>query len=346
MRRFLACLRTDLTVIRRNNFPWIMLIALGVTCAAVYLLPRELKRAAPRYLYDATPERTLQKLLAREIPPERFLGSRESLEEAVRSGRENVGIAAESGPQGPTLTVLYNGTMPERQLRLVEAGLRHLWGQSEGEDAGTDVRVRLLMQPHDPIPLNLSLLPVLLAFEVIVLGFLFVAVMVFQEKQDGSIRAFRVSPAGTWSYLLSKVTLWVLLTVLYGTLLLLVTRGPGLARWLSLLALVGLSGLFMTLVGLAVSVFFRSISEWFFVGVGILVLNMLPQVSYLHPSFSPAWLTWLPSYPLLFALRDLLFRPGSPGQLRAALLQTGVGVALALPAAYFAVRGRLMRGPA
>jgi hypothetical protein len=43
------------------------------------------------------------------------------------------------------------------------------------------------------------------------------------------------------------------------------------------------------------------------VGVAVLIINSLPMISYGLPSFAPAWLTYIPSYPTVFATRDLLF---------------------------------------
>ncbi len=341
MRRLLAQARTDLTVILRNNFPWIMLIALAATSAAVYLLPREPQPGAPVYVYAAGSGGKLGEALGREVPADRFLDSSQALEEAVRSRRGAVGLLLQPAQEGTAVVLLHTGDMPPRQARLIEAGLLQLRREAEG-DSAPPFRTELLAAEEEPIPLNLSLLPVLMVFEVIVLGFLFVAVTVFQEKQDGSIQAFRVSPGSVWTYLLSKTALWMALTMVYGALLLLITRGPRV-RWGPLLALLAVSGLFMTLLGLLVSVFFRSISEWFFAGVGILLLNMLPQISYLHPSFSPPWITWIPSYPVLFAVRDLLFRPQASARFAAALARSAAAAAILLPAALLAVHRRLMK---
>ena len=360
MRRFAALLRTELTVVMRNNFPWVMLAVLALSAGLVHVLPARVEGGAPRYLHDATGERRLEAFLEAELGPEGIVASRQALEQAVRAEREAVGILVEPAPAPPggarpgvSITLVHNGEIPPRQLNTIEAGLRRLWGRAvreaagAGEAAGTRGKVLTLRAAAEPIPLNKSVVPVLMVFEVIVLGFLFVAVTVFQEKQDGSIRAYRVSPGGTWTYILSKTAVWLLLTTAYGALLLAATMGF-VMPWGRLLALTALSALFMTLVGLLVSVFFRSISEWFVVGVGILVINMLPQISYLEPAFSPAWITWIPSYPVLFAVRELLFaaEPGGAAaleQLRAALVRTGVSAAVVVPFVYWAVRARLMR---
>jgi ABC-2 type transport system permease protein/fluoroquinolone transport system permease protein len=342
MRRFLILLRLDFKVIFRNGFHWVLLITLGVTTVTVHLLPKSIQVSPPRYLYDATNHQAMARALSDELPEEHFLSNETQLIEAVRGGRQNAGILVREENGEATIEIYYNGPMPEKQRKLVEAGLKRLWWETQGSPGNESFRVVELREALDTYPLNKGVVPVLLVFEVIVLGFLFVAVMVFQEKQDGSIRAFRVSPGGSWIYLWSKTVVWVIFTVLYGTALLLLTMGP-LLSWLRLLVLLALAGTFMTLLGLLVSVFFRNISEWFFIGVGILVLNMLPQISYLNPAFAPAWITWIPSYPLLFAVRDLLFRSDVGGQFGRALLQIGAFTTVLLPLTYVAIRAKLMR---
>ncbi len=108
-------------------------------------------------------------------------------------------------------------------------------------------------------------LPALLAFEVIVLGFLLVAVFIFQEKSDGSIKAYCISPGGTLSYLLSKTALFAVIVLIYGLFFLLFTIGiPEQLLKISVVLL--LASALYTLLGIIVEVFFRGISDWLFVG--------------------------------------------------------------------------------
>jgi hypothetical protein len=176
----------------------------------------------------------------------------------------------------------------------------------------------------------------------VLLGFFIVAVLVFQEKQEGAIRAYRVSPAGPLAYILSKNLLLVVLALPYGGLLVLAGRGLEV-NYLNLFILIILSSSLMTFAGLFVAVFFNNISEWFFIGVFILILNMLPLIAYAMPAFAPAWLTWIPSYPVVFGVREILFPTGKSGFMlpMAGLLAAQTAVALA--AAYWAVSTRLMR---
>jgi ABC-2 type transport system permease protein/fluoroquinolone transport system permease protein len=109
------------------------------------------------------------------------------------------------------------------------------------------------------------------------------------------------------------------------------------------LLLLVLSSAFMTLFSLAVAVFYRSLSEWFFVGVAVLVINSLPMISYGMPSFAPTWLTYIPSYPTVFATRDLLFHGAGWSDVQPVVLYLAALTLVAFAAAYMSIRYRLLK---
>ncbi len=41
-------------------------------------------------------------------------------------------------------------------------------------------------------------------------------------------------------------------------------------------------------------------------------LMTLPTVAYFFPGFSPVWLRYFPTYPILFGLREAIFPSGNP----------------------------------
>ncbi len=203
-------------------------------------------------------------------------------------------------------------------------------------------RQELLRPASEKPPFNLNLLPMLLALEVAMLGFFFVAALVFQEKEEGSIRAFRVSPAGTWPYILSKAVSNVLLSLLYGVLLFVFTIGlrPELP---AVLLLVALAGFLMTTVGLTIGVFFKSLSEFVYILAGIMVVISLPVVSYFLPSFRAAFFPFIPTYPLMFGIRELIFSTGKTGFYLPMLLILAAEVLVILVLSRVVVERKLMK---
>jgi ABC-2 type transport system permease protein/fluoroquinolone transport system permease protein len=132
------------------------------------------------------------------------------------------------------------------------------------------------------------------------------------------------------------------LSLAYGAILL-VAAFRGTINYPLVLAVLVLTSSLMTMLSLAVSVFYRNLSEWFFVGVGILLVNSLPMISYALPSFAPAWMTWLPSYPAVFAVRGILFHGAGLAEVAPALGYLLAGNLVAFGASYWAVQRRLMK---
>ena len=163
--------------------------------------------------------------------------------------------------------------------------------------------------------LRSALLPTMMAFEVVILGFLFIAVTVFQEKEEGVIRAYRVSPATTLGFCLNKVLLWTAISTIYGLILSLATANFGI-NYLQLAALLITASFFYSSLGLIIAVFFRNLSDWFIPGVGVLVVNMLPLLGLAvdsgNGSDSPLWMQMIPGFHSLSQFR-MIFTQGQMG---------------------------------
>jgi hypothetical protein len=156
-----------------------------------------------------------------------------------------------------------------------------------------------------------------------------------------------VTPSGALNYIFSKTALFILLSLAYGIPILAVTYAlmpaGSTPNFALTLLLVVLSSAFMTLFSLALAVFYRSLSEWFFMGLAVLLINSLPMISYGMPSFAPAWLTFIPSYPTVFATRDVLFNGAGLADIFPVVLYLSALIVLAFVAAYAAIRYRLLK---
>lgn len=351
MKRFTSLFLQDLTLAYRSGHILITVLILLVILALVVFLPREFK-IHNELFYDATPEGRLAAYLTEKGAPAGQVYSAEngggeaggdeaSFREALASQPMKVGVIFRGSLEQPEFEILAANNIAPETLGLLEVSLesaiRELRG---GRPAG--LPVTYLRTPTAPPAFNLNLVPVALVFEVVLLGFFIVAVMMFQEKQEGTLLAYRVTPAGALGYLFSKTLLFILLSLGYALPVVLVGFG-GRVNWGALGLLIVLSSSLMTLFSLAVAVFFRNLSEWFFVGVAILVVNSLPMISYGFPAFAPAWLTLIPSYPAVFATREVLFHAAGLAESAPTLLYLAGLNLLALAAAYAAVRFKLLK---
>ena len=340
--RFRSLFMQDLLLSYRNGYVLVTAVLLAIMIALVQFLPDEINIGPAEFIFDATPGQALEaSLLAQGAAAESFVDSRAALESALADAQTGVGIVVDGTLAAPQVTFLTEGRIAEQNLNLLRAVVD---GQIAAlrDDGQAVVAVEQLRPSTDPIPLNKKFLPVAVVFEVIIIGYLLVAVMIFEEKQEGTNRAFRVSPAGTWSYLLSKNALFVVMGLLYGGLLMLYAFGFGI-NYLNLLVVIGLGTLLMSLVGMTIAVFFNNITEWFFVGIGIMIPNLLPAITYAVPAFSPEWMRFIPSYPILFGVREILFPTGDTGFMLPLLGYLLVANGVMLLLAYTAVQRKLMQ---
>ena len=311
MRRFISLFIQDLTVVSRNALMWVVAGALVVIILVVLLLiPSDYDLEDTYYFYDASEMNYLEQEARQEgLEDDFILGSLAELEDAVLAAPGSIGVYFTDTGSAPHITILHYGTISKQNLNLISVSLEKPLRPYYNLESKTDYRVEFLRPPSAVVPQNQNAVPPLLAFEVIVLGFLMAAVLLFQEKADGTNRAYRVTPGGTPPYILAKAAVFSLIGLFYGLLMIMPTIGLDLNYPALILTLI-LGCFLYTCLGLTVAVFFNNISEWLFIGIALLMVNMTPVISYGWPSFAPTWVTYIPSYPILFGLREILFPTG------------------------------------
>ncbi len=344
--RYVSLFQQDLKVTLRNGFSYVVLILAAILVAVVdFAVPSEVKLTPTELFVDLTEGRVFESVLRREgVEEARILRSREELTREVEKTRSGIGIVVEGDLENPRFTVIHQGTEAPENLNLLDATLEGLVRVMRGAESptGSDIEYLRPRAGATPVPFNKGLVPLIVVFEVVMFGFMVVAVMVFEEKQEGSIRAIRVSPARPLEYILSKASVNVLLALVYGALVVTFTVGPGV-DYPRLFLLIGAAALLMTLVSLSVAVFFGNVSEFLFVAIVFMAVFSLPMVSYLLPSFAPAFVTWIPSFPVVFGVREILFPTGKEGFLAPMVGMVLAETAVFLAASHWAVTRKLMR---
>ena len=215
-----------------------------------------------------------------------------ALKQAVREG-DAIGVSF--GADG--LTIVHPG-YSEQTLNAIALEL-----------SGTQplqVQTRLLSEHARTIPFHLASTPIFICFEALMVGFILGGALMLSEKQDGTVRALRVSPLSAAKYILSKTLLFSVIGMVYASLICVLTVGVSI-NWGLFLLLSFCGTAIFTLIGLAYTTPFRDMSGWFFSMVVLLSVNMLPAISYLSPTFTPFWMKLIPSYPILMAYRSALF---------------------------------------
>lgn len=223
-----------------------------------------------------------------------------------------------------------------RAIDAVEAAARSAGSFEAG--GWTVTVVELVPEPGQALEDRLVL--ALLVFEVLILGFLFVAVGLFQELDEGSLRAYRLSPGGQLRWMAARYALWVGASLAYAATFLAGSFvWPGWQSLAGLLAVTALGALVMTALGLTVAVFSGGMSGWFIPAVGLLMVNMAPMA--LADAYPIAY--WLTPGGAALAGYASLLGTGRPGMTGAAILWLCAAAAVALPLSWLAVRVRVFK---
>lgn len=175
-----------------------------------------------------------------------------------------------------------------------------------------------LLKPLSEQSLMLFLPPVVM-FDLGIVGFYFIAVLVFYEKGQAVLGALVVSPLRFWEYLTSRLTTLTLLALVLSLVLVVFTYGLAFNLWLLLLG-TGLMSLISLLVGFIAVAPFRSISSYMMPSGIYSALLYLPMVAYFgwwnHPIFY-----LLPTQGAMLLLEGA-FRPLESWQVLYALLSS------------------------
>jgi len=344
MKRFINLFKQDTRVIIRSGLHYaVIFVSVMFIILINFVIPESLEVKSNEFFYDGTQGKILEPfLLAGGVETDSIFSNYDDFIGALEENGDSIGIQLEGSAENARFTIFSQNTESIKNINLEEAVLESILENIRGTVGPPNYRVENLREEVPPIPFNKNLIPVFLTYEVVALGFLLIAVMIFQEKAEGSIHAYRVSSSGTAIYILSKVAIFTLIAVLYGVITTVSTAGFNI-DYAVLLLLMILASIFMTLLGLLVSIFFKNISEFLFVTFGVLLIMQLPAISYINPTFAPGFIKWIPMYPVLFGLREALFSTGKQNYLFPYLITLIAGIVIIFAACYFAVRKRLMR---
>ena len=332
----------DLVIAFRNALFWVLIVTLILMIVSIkFLIPDTQEADGYRYFYDKSEARILETVLIQSGLEEKYmLSSVKDVEDRVSESPQSVGIIFEGGLQNPKFTIIHQGEVNRYQKKMIDVSLEMLIANMTGVNRQEGYEVEYLRPQSAPVSGKLAAIPSLLAFEVLILGFMFIAVFMFQEKEEGSIRAYRISPGSTSMYILSKTLVFLVIGLIYGFALVLLTVGPSV-NFLMLGLIIVLGSVLYSFLGAIVAVFFNNISEWFVVGTGLLMLNMAPVLSHLYPTFSPKFITLIPSYSILFIFNEIIFPTGK--NITPWITTLSIITAIAFVICYMLVDRRLMK---
>lgn len=165
-------------------------------------------------------------------------------------------------------------------------------------------KVRILA-PTEKLNARESIVPVFLAFAGSIMGMFIIMAYIFLDKDEGVIKAFAVSPAALWKYLLSKIGV-ILTTVTFSSAIITIPVMGAKPDYLQLLLFLFTSTFAMASLGMLISSFFNNMTKAFGVIYAATIILMLPMFSFYIPSFDPLWLRFFPTYSMLQGYKEIL----------------------------------------
>ena len=126
---------------------------------------------------------------------------------------------------------------------------------------------------------------------------------------EGVIKAYAVTTSPVWQYLLSKVGM-VTVTSLITSFIITVPVMGGQPNYLAMFLFLLTTGFAASALGLVVASFYDDIIQAFGMILVLVVVMMLPNIAYFIPTWGPTWIQFIPSYALLEGFKEILLPGG------------------------------------
>ena len=283
--------------------------ALIFVAVLIFVVPENFESSVPVYAHldlEGPYLAAAQDSLAREAYDVTLLDSRQEVEAGLADNRSSVGLVISLEGGRVVYDYILQGYENEKFRNIIkttiEAGFaRNVPGYSEAATVTTlDADAEVLSD-------RLNILPVFLGLNAAFMGLFIIASYIFLDKDEGTIRAFAVTPATVWQYLLSKMGVMLVAGLMSGLVATVLVAGTA-ANYLHLILLLIACNAFGSALGLLIASFFDTMVKamgWLYLSVIVLAFA---SVSYYMPAFSPLAIRILPSYPMLFAFRETLYQ--------------------------------------
>jgi len=166
-----------------------------------------------------------------------------------------------------------------------------------------------LTTDYEPLNDRENTLPPLIAFSGSLMGMFIMASYIFLDKNEGVIKAYAVTASPVWQYLMSKIFVVLLTSVVSGLIIVMPIMGFRINYGLVLLLLLT-TGFFASSLGLLIASFYNNLTKAFGVIYLLVILLMVPAIAYFIPGWDPFWIKIIPSYPLLQGFKEIILPNG------------------------------------
>ncbi|MTI67019.1 MAG: ABC transporter permease [Firmicutes bacterium] len=169
--------------------------------------------------------------------------------------------------------------------------------------------VRPLSTEYEALTDRENLIPSFLTFNGSLMGLFIIAAYIFLDKQEGVIKAYAVTASTVREYLLSKVGVLLLTTIVSSFIIVVPVMGLK-PNYLLLLVFLFATGFFASSLGLLVASFYKNIMQAFGTIYLIMIAMIIPNIAYFIPSWNPTLIKILPTYPMLEGFKEIIKESG------------------------------------
>ena len=173
------------------------------------------------------------------------------------------------------------------------------------EDHADKIVVRSLYQDAAPLSDRENIIPVFLTFNGSLMSLFIVAAYIFLDKDEGVIKAYAVTASSVWHYLLSKIGV-IIVTSIVTTLIVTMPLMGLQPNYPAMLLFLITSGFFAASLGLYLTSFYKDIAQAFGALYIVIVILIMPNISYFTPSWDPGWVKVIPSYVMLQSFKEII----------------------------------------
>lgn len=319
----------DMKVSYRSFYIYIeFVIALIIVAVLLFVIPENFANQGKLFLHlgSELQQSGIEEALAREDSTVvTLMGSLDEVKAAMAKDRTAQGASITMKDGRIHYEMVMQGYESEKLRNLLEKVIK-MELLSESPSFKDTTALRVLKEAPERLSDRISYMPVLLLLNSAFMGLFIVAAYVFMDKEEGTIKALTVTPVTVREYLLAKSGVMLCTGLLTGLLTTVLVAGKQVHYGLLFILLIT-ANFFGTAVGLYIASFYDSVIKAMgalYVAIMILAFG---AVSYFMPSFTPFFIRILPSYPLLFAFREVFLKKADIGYV---LLNSGLFLCIGL----------------
>jgi|GEM_PF-1004827 len=355
LRRFVSLTAKDMRMIVRSYYMAAVLVIAALLIVSIrFLIPADVDTKPAVVVWDNTGTGMVRQWMEAHAGAEGgtliVVGDAAAYDAALAVPGNRIGIRADGAAALQQFELTFQGHESTRTRRLLAATMQQYAAAIGGGDSGSGSGGGLpsfatrVLEPDRPVqrpPFDQAVVPLAILMESCMVGIFLAAALLYSEKEDRTLRAYRTSPASVAEYLVARCVAMGLLALISAVPITLLTVGLR-ANWPVLLPLVFLASMVVTAIVMVMANLFNSIGEFMYPAMAMITVLTLPGVAYFMPSYSPVWVRALPSYPLVFALREAYFPTGNHALLTGSVGQLLLTLALVFPLAVLTFRRQLV----